>query len=343
MDRMQVGPLTAVRDLRSEPGAGSARLESSSPVDSTIAGSADLLTDRLEPAASRILHVEPPAASALVPKAVEIARQDLIDLGSALEKDAIEGTRDSHEDVTRKLGSVHSALQKVGRYLKKKLRLDDAILETQVGVSTGIPGFIGASISPVVAFSGANTGNKPVILIASPSTSVQGGAFTGAYAYVPGTKRPHAVSVGLGPLKYKPYDPIHHSPLIGLSIPLIGSVSLGPKTFGMSLYFPIPWAPVMRWGGGVWLTHPWLEPFCGTIWKAGEWMAMRVKSVTAPARGALRPYVHKTVGAAKRALDGVWNSSKVKGFRGVLARMFHSGEVAGETAPIVDALAAASP
>jgi hypothetical protein len=335
----RIGPLTAARDLRSA-GAEPPRLENSS--EAGIVGNADLRTDRLEPAVSRTLHVEPPSESDVVPKAVECARQDLIDLGSAIEQDAIEDTPDSHENVMRKLGFVQRALHKVGRYLKKKLRLDDAILETQAGVSTGFPGFAGACISPVLAFSGADTGNKPVILIASPSGSVQGGAFTGAYAYVPGTKRPHAISFGLGPFKYKLYDPIHRSPLVGLSIPLIASVSLGPKTFGMSLYFPIPWVPVVQWGGGVWLTHPWLEPICGAIWKAGEWLATRTKSVTAPARGALRPYVHKTVGAAKRALDGLWNSSEVKKFRGVLARMFNSDEVGSEIAPMLDAPAAAS-
>ncbi len=203
---------------------------------------------------------------------------------------AAEKLRRASARVVQAVSSVrpHKILsQELRRTLGKKLRLDDAILEIQMGTNTGIPGFVAVGASGILALSGKNTGNKPVLHTISPTSNVQIGVATGGYAYVPGTKRPHAFACGGGPWRYKIYDPIHHTPLMGITLPLIGSVAFGPQTFGMSIDLPIPFAPGFKWLTGAWLTHPWLAPITGTMWKSGGWAWTR----SAPLRNKLSPHL----------------------------------------------------
>ncbi len=267
-------------------------------------------------------HVEPATRPTESDDPVRGARKRLGELGLAIEREAISETPEQGQEVETRLAAAKLALGRVRHWLAHKLRLDEAIFEVQTGLGTGILGLWEIGVSRVLVCSGSKTGNRPVMSMTAPSTSLQAGLFTANYSYVPGTDRPNAYGFGLGPFKYKIYDPVHRSPLIGLSIPLVGSVALGPKMFGMSAQFPIPWAPIVRWGGGLYVSHPWLEPICGSLWNAGGWVVAHAKSLTKPIRDCLGPPLNE----ASAPLRRWWNVMKADVARVFDGTMVHRPE-----------------
>jgi hypothetical protein len=191
-------------------------------------------------------------------------------------------------------------LNAVRKRASRTLRLDEAVLELSGTVATGKRGWWSLEASPKLILSGSKTGNRPTQFAMAPAVNGQAYVATAGVAYIPGFERPIARTFGVGPFTYRPHDPIHNSPFVGLSIPLIGSVVIGPKMIGASRIAPLPFAPVVSAGGGVYFSHPWLEPITGRLWNLGVWAVGKAKPIGIKARARARELLraHPRIGRA---------------------------------------------
>jgi hypothetical protein len=170
-----------------------------------------------------------------------------------------------------------SKVRRNGRRVSKKLGLNKTVLEFYGLLGTGVPGVAMARISPKLVFSGKDTGNPSAFLATAKGVSAQALLFTAGAAHISKVERPLAFNVGLGPFSYRPYDPVHKSAYVGLQLPLIGDILIGPKMAGFSLVSSIPFAPALSAGAGVYMSGPLLEPVTGRLWKGGLWAGKQIQ------------------------------------------------------------------
>ncbi len=210
------------------------------------------------------------------------------------------------------LAALNHRLKGARKKASHLLRLDEAVLELSGTVATGKRGWWSVDVSPKVIFSGSKTGNRPTQFAMAPAVTGQAYVATAGVGYIPGFERPITRTFGCGPFNFRPYDPIHHSAYFGLSIPLIGSVLIGPKLIGASRMGRIPWAPMISLGAGVYFSHPWLEPITGRLWNLGLWLVNKGKPIGIKLRAFVRshPQIGRVTGRVRKLRDELVRKGK---------------------------------
>ena len=143
----------------------------------------------------------------------------------------------------------------------------ESVVEVSGFVLGGVPGFASFGLSPKLVYSGQETNPKPKHFYAVPFVELQAYALNGGFLYFKDLEKPLAKFVGAGPLTLTVYNPLHKQPNIGLSIPLVGGVFVGPSYLGAAVQVPNPFVPGNFVGGGLYVSNPILAPVTGRLWR----------------------------------------------------------------------------